>query len=91
MLGDKDVPGVVGALRRSFDRWFAATSEGPRAIDADELRRRAATAGVAMEPVGPIAVAMHQASLAAGPGDRIVVFGSFHTVGPALAQLGVTL
>ncbi len=91
MLGDKDVPGVVGALHRSFDRWFAATSEGPRAIDADELQRRAATAGVVMEPVGSIAAAMHQASLAAGFGDRIVVFGSFHTVGPALAQLGVTL
>jgi dihydrofolate synthase / folylpolyglutamate synthase len=25
----------------------------------------------------------------AAPSDRIIVFGSFHTVGPALAALGV--
>ncbi len=91
MLGDKDVPGVVGALRDSFDHWLAATSEGPRAIDADELRRRAATAGVDLEPAGDVAAAMHRAAGLAGPGDRVVVFGSFHTVGPALARLGVPL
>jgi dihydrofolate synthase / folylpolyglutamate synthase len=91
MLGDKDVPGVVGALRESFDRWFAATTEGPRAIDAAELQQRARVAGVAVEPVGGIAATLQQAALAAGPGDRVVVFGSFHTVGPALASLGLPL
>ena len=91
MLGDKDVPGVVLTLRDSFDLWLAATSAGPRAIDADELRRRAATAGVDLEPAGSVAAAMQRAAGLAGPGDRVVVFGSFHTVGPALAGLGVPL
>jgi dihydrofolate synthase/folylpolyglutamate synthase len=91
MLGDKDVPGVVGTLRDSFDHWLAATSEGPRAIDADELRLRAAAAGVDLEPAGSVAAAMHRAAGLARPGDRVVVFGSFHTVGPALAGLGVPL
>ena len=91
MLGDKDVPGVVTPLRDCVDAWYAAASEGPRAIDAQELARRAATAGVAMQPSGTIAEAMARARGDARPGDRIVVFGSFHTVGPALVSLGVPL
>jgi len=91
MLGDKDVPGVVGALRDSIDEWFAASSEGPRAIDASELERRALGAGVTLQPAGSVPAAMQRAASLARPGDRIVVFGSFHTVGPALATLGVPL
>jgi dihydrofolate synthase/folylpolyglutamate synthase len=91
MLGDKDAPGVVNALRGVFDRWLAATPEGPRAIDAFELRRRAATVDVELEPAGTIGDAMQRAGELARPGDRVVVFGSFHTVGPALARLGIHL
>jgi len=91
MLGDKDVPGVVGALRGAINEWFAASSEGPRAIDASELERRALDAGVTLQAAGSIPAAMQRAASLARPGDRIVVFGSFHTVGPALASLGVPL
>jgi dihydrofolate synthase/folylpolyglutamate synthase len=91
MLGDKDVPGVVAALRDSIDEWFAASSEGPRAIDASELERRALGAGVTLQPAGSVPAAMQRAASLARPGDRIVVFGSFHTVGPALASLGVPI
>ena len=91
MLGDKDVTGVIGALRDSIDEWLAASSEGPRAIDAAELVRRALSAGVTLQPSGTVAEAMNRAASLARPGDRVVVFGSFHTVGPALASLGVHL
>jgi dihydrofolate synthase/folylpolyglutamate synthase len=91
MLGDKDVPGVIGTLRESIDQWFAATAEGPRAIDAAELGRRAGSAGVHMQAVGTVPEAMRRAAEVARTGDRIVVFGSFHTVGPALAALRVPL
>jgi len=91
MLGDKDVPGVIGALRGSIDHWFASTPEGPRAIDADELSRRAGVAGVRLQPAGTVPEAMQRAAGAARAGDRIVVFGSFHTVGPALAALRIPL
>jgi dihydrofolate synthase/folylpolyglutamate synthase len=91
MLGDKDVPGVVSELRSACDVWLAATSEGPRAIDAIELQRRAAGAGVTMEAVGTIEAALGRAEALACPGDRVVVFGSFHTVGPALAGVGINL
>ena len=91
MLGDKDVAGVVAALVPVVDRWFAAIAEGPRAIDDVELTRRAAMAGVTMRPAGSIVAALDRAAAQATQGDRIVVFGSFHTVGPALAALGVPL
>ena len=73
------------------DEWLAATPEGPRAIDDHELARRAHAAGVTMTPAGSVTAAMQAAASKAQPGDRVVVFGSFHTVGPALASLGVPL
>jgi dihydrofolate synthase/folylpolyglutamate synthase len=91
MLGDKDVPGVVAALAPVIDEWLAATSAGPRAIDDQELARRAREAGVSMRPCGSILAALRAAAATARPDDRVVVVGSFHTVGPALASLGVPL
>ena len=38
-----------------------------------------------MTAAGSVGDAMRLAAREAGAGDRIVVFGSFHTVGPALA------
>jgi dihydrofolate synthase / folylpolyglutamate synthase len=91
MLGDKDVGGVLAVLAGSVDRWFGATTDGARALTDRELVRRAADAGIAMTPGGSVASAMAAAAAIARPGDRILVFGSFHTVGPALAALGVPL
>jgi dihydrofolate synthase/folylpolyglutamate synthase len=36
-----------------------------------------------------VAAACDRAAAAARPGDRVVVFGSFHAVGPALEHLGL--
>jgi dihydrofolate synthase/folylpolyglutamate synthase len=91
MLGDKDVEGVVRGLAGVVDEWFAAGLEGPRALPALELAARAARVGVGMQPAGRVPQAMARAADHAGPGDRILVFGSFHTVGPALVALGVHL
>jgi dihydrofolate synthase/folylpolyglutamate synthase len=84
MLGDKDVAGVLGALRGRVDRWYAATTDGPRGLTDAVLARRGLEAGVEMMPAGPVPEALQRARAAAARGDRIVVFGSFHTVGPAL-------
>jgi len=87
MLGDKDVEEVVAVLGASASRWIAACTDGPRGLADDALAARAATRGVVMERGGNVADAMVLAASDARPGDRIVVFGSFHTVGPALRQL----
>jgi dihydrofolate synthase/folylpolyglutamate synthase len=89
ILGDKDVEGVVRALAPEVDRWLAVGLEGTRALTAAALASRMRRAGV--EPVlatADVAAGMAQARAEAKPGDRVVVFGSFLTVGPALAWLG---
>jgi len=91
MLGDKDVAGVLQMLQDRVDWWFAAATDGARAISDVELRDRAHAAGIEMIASGAIEDAMAAAATRARPGDRIVVFGSFHTVGPALVWLGVPL
>jgi dihydrofolate synthase/folylpolyglutamate synthase len=87
MLADKDVEAVLGLLEPAIDLWVAAGTDGPRALDDAALAARAASVGVTMQPAGPVATAMQAAAAMARPGDRVVVFGSFHTVGPALEQL----
>ena len=78
-------------MRPSAPQAVAATPEGPRAIDAVELGRRACDAGVNLLPAGTVPEAMRRAAEVARAGDRIVVFGSFHVVGPALTALRVHL
>ena len=87
MLGDKDIEQVVQILGARADRWIAAGTDGPRGLDDHSLAARAVSAGVTMEHGGTVAEAMKLAATDAGNGDRIVVFGSFHTVGPALEYL----
>jgi dihydrofolate synthase/folylpolyglutamate synthase len=85
MLSDKDVPAVLAALQGSVDLWFAATTDGPRGLSDKDLADHAARVGTLMVPGGTVPDAMQAVARMAQPGDRVVVFGSFHTVGPALS------
>jgi dihydrofolate synthase/folylpolyglutamate synthase len=85
MLADKDAPAVLVALRDRMDRWFAAATDGPRGLSDKDLGAIGARVGIAMTPNGAVRDAMHAAACEARTGDRVVVFGSFHTVGPALS------
>jgi dihydrofolate synthase / folylpolyglutamate synthase len=89
ILGDKDAAAIGAALAPAVQRWFLCDLEGPRGISAAELARR--LHGIAHQPrlAGSVLEACHAARDAARPGDRVVVCGSVHTVGPALEWLGV--
>jgi dihydrofolate synthase/folylpolyglutamate synthase len=87
MLADKDSSAVIGLLAGQVDRWIAASTDGERALSDHELVARARAVGVRAEAGGPVVAAMQRAEAAAGPQDRIVCFGSFHTAGPALQWL----
>ncbi|NJD31003.1 MAG: bifunctional tetrahydrofolate synthase/dihydrofolate synthase [Gammaproteobacteria bacterium] len=89
MLADKDVETVVRRLLGHVDSWIAAGTDGARALTDAQLADRARGCGVVMEPGGTVREAMDRAAALARPGDRVVVFGSFHTVGPALQRLGL--
>ncbi|MDE2448368.1 MAG: bifunctional tetrahydrofolate synthase/dihydrofolate synthase [Gammaproteobacteria bacterium] len=89
ILGDKDAPAIARALASVFDRWFLCTLEGPRGISAADLAAR-------LEPIvrdptlaASVREGCEAARAAAQAGDRVVVCGSVHTVGPALEWLGV--
>ena len=88
MLADKDIAGVIAAVRPRVDGWYAATLPGPRGAPAAALRAELERAGVAAASIvtfGEVADAFRAAREQADEADRILVFGSFLTVAAALA------
>src|SRR5690606_23709760 len=89
-LGDKDAPGVAAALAGEVDAWFLAGLEeaGRRGqAVADFAARLAGTDAGKGERHATVAAALAAALGDAGPGDRVLVFGSFHTAAAALQAL----
>jgi dihydrofolate synthase/folylpolyglutamate synthase len=89
MLRDKDIAGVAQALKGRVDRWYVAPSAGPRGAGTQDLRAALERAGIEEEvrDFPSVEQAWAHAREVAGPDDRIVVFGSFLTVGAVLAAL----
>ncbi|MFO1431105.1 MAG: bifunctional tetrahydrofolate synthase/dihydrofolate synthase [Candidatus Competibacteraceae bacterium] len=86
MLNDKDASGVARALADSVDCWYPATLTGPRGRPGEQLStllRKAGNQG-AIQLYPTVAAACHAAWQDSNNGDRILIFGSFHTVAQAL-------
>jgi dihydrofolate synthase/folylpolyglutamate synthase len=87
-MRDKDLAGVVQPFVAAAQGWFVAQANAERGATGAEL-------GLLLESLGATAVhvaadvvaACAGARAAAAPGDRVVVYGSFHTVGVALESL----
>ncbi|MDI1268845.1 MAG: bifunctional tetrahydrofolate synthase/dihydrofolate synthase [Polaromonas sp.] len=87
-MADKDLAQMLTRVGPLVDRWYFTDLPTPRAARADDLlarwqalnTRQDARAGVYADPVQ----ALQAAVAAADPTDRIVVFGSFYTVGGVL-------
>ena len=89
-LADKDVEGIVGALENAVSSWFLAGLESiaGRGQSVDEFAARLAnTAAAGGSRHASVSAALDAARVEANAGDRILVFGSFHTVAEALAVL----
>jgi dihydrofolate synthase/folylpolyglutamate synthase len=89
MLKDKDIEAVCRALKGRFSAWFAADLFVPRGATAAALADAIASAGAGGEVAcfeNPLA-AYAAARKRAGENDRIVVFGSFHTVAEVMQGL----
>ncbi len=89
MLRDKDIAGVLRALAPRITRWHFASLRGPRGTSAEELEKQITQAGSGVpvekhaSPQKAFAAALERAE----EGDKIVVFGSFLTVGEVMAWL----
>lgn len=92
MLADKDYQQVIAELSSSFDYWILASSEGVRGLSSSVLANQMAKNDIAAHYVAtcdtPVQ-AFNQAILMASKKDRIIVFGSFVTVGAVLALIEV--
>jgi dihydrofolate synthase / folylpolyglutamate synthase len=86
VLADKDMGGIVDAVRHRFDRWFVAAAQAERAAPASQVAEVLAERGLApvTRTFATVPAALDAARREAGPNDRIVVFGSFYTVAEAL-------
>lgn len=90
IMRDKDIAGVVRALKHRVDRWLPVTLEGPRAATAAEIAAVLADEGVTapVQVFATTAEALSHAREKAGENDRILAFGSFLTVADAMRLLG---
>ena len=86
MLRDKDLAGVLRALAPRITRWHFASLPGPRGASAADLAEHL-QAAAPTERHDSVKSALAAAQERAGEGDKIVVFGSFLTVGEAMAWL----
>ncbi len=81
MLDDKDIVASVASLHRRVDDWYLASLDVPRGVSAARLR-------AALGGEGQCFASVHAARTAAlsvmHDDDRLVIFGSFHTVAAAL-------
>lgn len=90
-LADKEVETIVSLLKPHIEHWFLAGIDdaGPRNLSAAQLETR--VRGLIAEPAischVDIARALQAAQQKAKPDERILVFGSFHTVAAAIKSL----
>lgn len=87
-LADKDVDGVMAAMKPVVDHWYFAGLDVPRGLSVDALLAHARGCGVSGgEGYENVSLALRAAVAKAGPDDFVVVFGSFYTVAGARAEL----
>ncbi len=82
-MRDKDIAGLLQRIRPLVDVWHLTDLPTARAAKAAELAA-ALGEGVETHCHATPAAALAAAAAAADPADRIVVFGSFYTVGGVL-------
>lgn len=89
-MADKDLAPMFSRILPLVDRWYFTDLPTPRAATAEALQafwqaqgpRTGTSAAVFADPLQALQAAIAQAD----PADRIVVFGSFYTVGGVLQQ-----
>jgi dihydrofolate synthase/folylpolyglutamate synthase len=90
MMADKDIAGVVEAIRHRIDRWLVCDLPGIRAARAEDIAAmlEKVGAGGTVECFASPAAALGRAREMAGEDDRILAFGSFLTVAGVMQASG---
>ena len=82
-MRDKDIAGALERIRPIVDEWHLCALPTARAASPDEIAAALGDGAVVHRHATP-SDALRAALAASDPADRIVVFGSFHTVGGVL-------
>ncbi len=88
-MQDKDIDGVIGAMKDRVSRWCVTDLPLPRAASAQQIASRLRAAGIPDASIRSFAApqeALTFASGSAGENDRIVAFGSFWVVAGVTAE-----
>lgn len=81
MLADKDIDVVLEIIKDQFDCWLIAPLALPRGMTEQALQQKFIQHNITAVTAYPDVKQAYQAALSeAGENDRIIVFGSFHTV-----------
>ena len=93
MLNDKDINGVISAVKSQIDAWYVADIDAPRGAKAIDLQL-ALNEQVVISPLhvfANVTTALAAACIEANKNDRIIVFGSFYTVADALVIVNINI
>ena len=93
MLNDKDINGVISAVKSQIDAWYVADIDAPRGAKAIDLQL-ALNEQVVITPLhvfANVTTALAAACIEANKNDRIIVFGSFYTVADALVIVNINI
>ncbi len=89
-MADKDLAPMLARIMPLVDRWYFTDLPTPRAAAAAGLQARCQALNPGVASVSALfadpLLALRAAVAAADPADRIVVFGSFYTVGGVLKE-----
>ncbi len=86
VLDDKDADSIIDCVGSRIDCWFVAAPDSSRALPAEALAEKVSRiTGRSVRVCADVAAACRGAHENACDGDRVVVFGSFYTVGEAMA------
>lgn len=84
-MHDKDAVAIVDELAPVIEEWFVGQIDYPRAFEVGELVELLATGSEAQtQSFASVIQAFDAAVAQLQAGSRVVVFGSFHLVGPVL-------
>lgn len=87
-MQDKDAVAIVDELAPVIEQWFVGQIDYPRAFEASQLVNLVASGTDAQTQIFASVIQAFDAAVAQlQVGSRVVVFGSFHLVGPVLDQL----
>jgi dihydrofolate synthase/folylpolyglutamate synthase len=89
MLADKDVAAVVARFAGLVGRWIVTDVGSQRGQSAEVLGAKLKALGVTPVIEADIACALSRAAEESPENGRILVFGSFFVVGPAMQWLGL--